>query len=647
MSLRKRLTLISLGLLSCYSLLILRYYKIQICEGERWAAEAIGQHEFRVRDPFLRGTFFANTSLRKGDLGLPQPFAIDVTKFHLCLDSVAIPEVHRDVIAKKLWSLVGEGSYEHLRAQFDKRSRHCKAFLWLDRSLHDRILLWWKAYAAQHKLPSNALFFITDSQRSYPFGSLLGQVLHTLREVKDEKTGKAFPTGGLEAYFNHVLEGEAGERKLLRSPLNHLDLDRIVKIPKDGSDIYLTINPTIQTIAEQELERGVLEARAHGGRLIFMNSCTGEILALAQYPFFDPANYKQFFNDKERVEYTKVSMVTDAFEPGSIMKPITIAIALQANEEVEKSSRGKLFDPQEAIDVTRTSFPGRQKSPLKDIVRNNKLNMYMGIQKSSNVYVAQLADRIVQSLGSSWYQEKLHAFGFGKKTGIELPAETPGLVPSLQRFHINGSPEWSLSTPYSLAMGYNILATGMQMVQAYAVIVNGGFLVRPTLVKKIVKPSGEEYVLPFSRERVLSSSVAQEVLHAMRFTTLPGGTGFRAGLKHHSSGGKTGTTEKMIQGKYDKHRHISSFIGVAPLQQIEEIPPFVILISIDDPEYGLREDGTKNYMGGRCAAPVFSRVVDRVFSYLGVPPDKEKHANKEEVFALKVLYEEWNRAKTP
>lgn len=297
--------------------------------------------------------------------------------------------------------------------------------------------------------------------------------------------------------------------------------------------------------------------------------------------------------------------------------------------------------------MTRTSFPGRQKSPLKDIVRNNKLNMYMGIQKSSNVYVAQLADRIVQSLGSSWYQEKLQAFGFGKKTGIELPAETPGLVPSLQRFHINGSPEWSLSTPYSLAMGYNILATGMQMVQAYAVIANGGFLVRPTLVKKIVKPSGEEYVLPFSRERVLSSSVAQEVLHAMRFTTLPGGTGFRAGLKHHSSGGKTGTTEKMIQGKYDKHRHISSFIGVAPLQQIEEIPPFVILISIDDPEYGLREDGTKNYMGGRCAAPVFSRVVDRVFSYLGVPPDKEKHANKEEVFALKVLYEEWNRAKTP
>ncbi|WP_201456813.1 penicillin-binding protein 2 [Chlamydia sp. 17-3921] len=644
---RKRLTFISLGLLAIYSLLILRYYKIQICEGDHWLAEAIGQHEFRVQDPFLRGTFFGNTQLRKGGTEVLQPFAIDITKFHLCLDAVVIPESHRDIIAQKIWSFVGEGSYENLRSHFDKKSRYRKLCLWLNRPLHDRILIWWKSYATKYKLPSNALFFITDYQRSYPFGKLLGQVLHTLREVKDEKTGRAFPTGGLEAYFNHLLEGEPGERKLLRSPLNHLDLDRVVKIPRDGSDIYLTIDPAIQTIAEQELERGVVEANACGGRLILMNSQTGEILALAQYPFFDPADYKKFFNNKEYIEHTKVSSVSDAFEPGSIMKPITVAIALQANEEAEQKALPKLFDPQDPIDVTRTLFPGRQNSPLRDLTSNRRMNMYMGIQKSSNVYVAQLADRIMHSFDSFWYQEKLHALGFGRKTGIELPAETSGLVPSPQRFHINGVPEWSLATPYSLAMGYNILVSGLQIVRAYAAIANGGFLVRPTLVKKIISPSGEELILPkSSKERVLSSSVTQEVIRAIRFTTLPGGTGFRAALEHHSSGGKTGTTEKMVLGKYDKRRHISSFIGITPVRQVGECAPLVMLVSIDEPEYGFRSDGTKNYMGGRCAAPVFSRVGDRVFKYLGVSADKEKNDYRKEVADLKVLYEEWNCSKS-
>ncbi|MEF9497271.1 peptidoglycan D,D-transpeptidase FtsI family protein [Chlamydia sp. 04-14] len=644
---RKYLTMITCGVLLSYSFLIIRYYKIQICEGKRWAAEALGQHEFRVKDPFRRGTFFSQMNVRKGDPEQRQPLAVDITKFHLCLDAVAIPEEHRDTVAEKIFNLVGDGDYGKLRGEFDRKSRHRKLFLWLDRAERDRILSWWRGYASKSKIPSNALFFMTDYQRSYPFGKLLGQVLHTLREVKDEKTGKAFPTGGLEAYFNHILEGEPGERKFLRSPLNRLDLDKVTKIPRDGSDIYLTINPCIQTIAEEELEKGVKEARAKGGRLILMNAYTGDILALAQYPFFNPAEYKDFFNDKEKIEHTKVKSVSDVFEPGSIMKPLTIAIGLLANEEMLEKSGKPLFDPSEPIDVTRTVFPGRKQFPLKDISSNRRLNMYMAIQKSSNVYVAQLADRIVQNLGSHWYEEKLLLLGFGKKTGIELPGEASGLVPSPKRFHINGVPEWSLSTPYSLAMGYNILATGIQMVRAYAILANGGYNVRPTLVKKIVTTSGQEYVLhPQVRgERILSQNIVDEVLRAIRFTTYPGGTGYRASPKNHSSAGKTGTTEKLVNGKYDKHRHISSFIGITPIYPGEETSvPLVMLVSIDDPDHGVREDGTKNYMGGRCAAPVFGRVADRALAYLGVPEDKQKYDYKKEVASIKSLYEEWNRS---
>lgn len=643
-SFRRCLTLITICLLSLFSLLIVRYYKIQIYEGERWAGEALGQHEIVVQDPFRRGTFFSNTCVRKWDVEQQQPLAIDITKFHLCLDALSVPEKHRDAVAQHICDLVG-GDYEYIRKELDRRSRYRKVYVWLDHAVRDRVLAWWKPFASKHKIPSNALFFIRDYQRSYPFGKLLGQVLHTVRDAKDEKTGKAYPTGGVEAYFNHILEGDVGKRKLLRSPLNRLDIDQVIQIPKDGADVYLTINACIQTIAEQELEIGVRESRAQGGRVVIMHARTGEILALAQYPFFDPSEYKSFFNDKTKIEHTKVTAVNDVFEPGSIMKPITVTIALLANKELIRRGEAPLFDPHEPIDVTRKFFPGRKKSPLRDVVPNRQMNMYMAIQKSSNVYMAQLADRIIQRLGHDWYEEQLKIFGFGKRSGIELLGEAPGLVPSPKRYYPNGASEWSLATPTSLSMGYNLLVTSMQMVRAYGMIANGGYEVFPTLVKKIKDSSGKEIRLQPAREpqQVFPEEVLAEVLTAMRFTTCPGGSGFRASPRWHSSAGKTGTTEKLINGRYDKRRHISSFIGITPIESSQESLPLVMIVSIDDPAHFIREDGTKNYMGGRCAAPVFGRIADRVLAYLGAERDKEKNDYKKEVAALKALYDEWNR----
>lgn len=642
---RKYLTFLAIGLFFLYSVLIVRYYKIQIYEGDRWVAEAAGQHELLVKDPFRRGTFFANTDLRKGDIEQLQPLAIDLTKFHLCLDALAIPVKYRDEVAVRICELVGENNYEEVRKELDRKSRYRKIYMWLDHTIRDRVLSWWKPFAYKNKIPSNAIFFISDYQRSYPFGKLLGQVLHTLRDIKDEKTGKAFPTGGVEAYFNHLLEGEVGERKLLRSPLNRLDIDQVTKLPKDGADVYLTINACIQTIAEQELEIGVQEAKAKGGRVVVMQANTGNILALAQYPFFDPADYKNFFNNKNKIEHTKVSAVSDVFEPGSIMKPITVAIALLANEELSRRGEKVLFDPNEPIDVTRHIFPGRKNSPLKDIVSNRQMNMNMAIQKSSNIYMAQLADRIIQRLGHDWYEEQLKLFGFGRKSGIELPGEAAGLVPSPKRYYSNGASEWSLATPTSLSMGYNLLVTSVQMVKAYAMLANGGYEVHPTLVKKIKDPSGNEITLRSSdcSKQVLPQSILTNVLNAMRFTMYPGGTGTRASSKLYSSAGKTGTSEKLVNGRYDKRRHIASFIGITPIYSEQEALPLVILVSIDDPGHFIREDGTKNYMGGRCAAPVFGRIADRVLAYLGAEQDKQKYNYQKEVKDLKQLYDSWNR----
>lgn len=649
---KKRLLIISIGIFFLFSLLIAQYFKIQILEGQKWTEQALAQHELIVKEPFRRGTFFSNNNMKGGHPGGLQPLVFDVTKFHLYIDPLAIPAEHHQVIAQQLRSL-GEidGEWEE---EFAKKSRCRRLAMWLDRGSKEAILSWWGPFAKKHKIARNAIYFVTDYRRCYPFGSLLGQVLHTIREMKDEVTDEGHPTGGLEAYFNQYLKGKLGSRKLLRSPLNQLDIDKVIEYPEHGADIYLTINHVIQTIAEEELEKGVKAAGAKGGWAVMMDPFTGEILAIAQYPFFYPSNYREFFNDPEKIEDAKVKAITDAFELGSIMKPITMAIGLKANAELEKRGKNKIFDPQEKLDTTRSIFPGRASKPLKDPTPHRFLNMEMALQRSSNVYMAQIVDRMMHALDERWYRQALvETFGFGEKTGIELPAEGTGMVPKLGKQHANGTLEWSTSTPYSLSIGYNILATSLQMLRAYAVLANGGRLVDVTLVKKIVK--GNDLLFEHDRlklfPQVLDETIAQKVLRGMKFSTKVGGTGYLAAINGYTEAGKTGTAEKIVAGVYSKKRCISSFIGLAPVTK----PSFVLIVTIDEPEPIILEGGVKNYMGGRCAAPIFREIAKRSLEYFGIPLDDphgypphdprydpEKADWMKEVRELKLLYEQWN-----
>lgn len=664
---KKKLVIISLGIFFLFSLLIVQYFKIQILEGERWTKEALSQHEFILKEPFRRGSFFSNTSLKQGHPEKPQPLVFDVTKFHLYIDPLSIPKEHKKAVALNLCHLIHPEEPATFFQEFDKKSRSRKVAMWLDRKSKEEIESWWVPFAKSKKIAKNALYFITDYKRSYPFGKLLGQVLHTIRECKDEKTDQALPTGGLEAYFNDYLKGKLGKRKLLRSPLNSLETDLVVEPPENGCDIYLTINHYIQAIAEEEIERGVKAIHAKGGWAVMMDPHSGEILALAQYPFFEPTNYKEYFNDPEKIEYTKVKAITDAFELGSIMKPITLAIGLQANQELKARGEPPIFDPRAKMDTLRSHFPGRGK-PLKDIPRPHKaLNLEMALQKSSNVYMAEVIDRCVNRLGNDWYRKQLvETFGFGKKSGIELPAETIGLVPTPGKKHPNGALEWSLPTPCSIAMGHNILATSLQMVRAFSILANGGLYVEPTLIKKIVKVDEEKILLDKSQKRqksmirrVIAKEDAKEVVRGMKFATKPGGTGKLADVYGYSEAGKTGTAEKIVNGVYCKGRHISSFIGFTPASLNEEVPArFVLLVSIDDPEPLVLEGGVKAYFGGGCAAPVFREIAARTLEYLGAPLDdphgfpvgdprydSEKADWSVETRALKALYDSWNHAK--
>ena len=662
---RKRLILVALFVFILFSFLLVQFFKVQIIEGDKWTRRALAQHQLIVTEPFKRGLFYSNNSIKQGHPESPQAFVIDVPKFHLFADPNSIPAEHKKEVTDHICSLlaVQGASKEKLRQQLDRKTRSRKLITWLSQEQCDRVNKWWFPYARSKKIVRNALFFVQDYKRSYPFGKLLGQVLHTVREEKDSKTRQSIPTGGLELIFDQMLQGKEGKRQILRSPRHPLEGGKILASPEDGADVYLTINHYLQAIAEEEIGKAVKNANAKGGWAILMQPRTGEILALAQYPYFEPQEYRKYFNDPKLRDHTKVQAITDPYEPGSTMKPLTIAIALKANLELKKQGKKPIFSPLEKIPTGNGVFPGRSK-PIGEVGRIHPfLNMNQAIWKSSNIYMARLVQRIIDQLGEKWYRNALQEIcGFGMKTGIELPSETIGMVPTPGKLHPNGKMEWSVPTPFSISFGHNILVSSVQMLKAYAVLANGGYDVRPTLVRKVVRQTREgtqEVILDNTLSdrvqnfrRLLEPEIVEEVVRAMKFVTKPGGSASKADIYGYTEAGKTATSEKIVNGAYSKKCNISTFIGFAPVKEAQ----FVLLVAIDEPEFKYIPGVGKNQLGGNCAAPAFREIGLRTLHYLGVEPDDpygypvgdpRRDADKadwiKETQRLKELYEQWNK----
>ena len=661
---RRRLLGVTLLLFALFSLLIIRFYWIQVVQGELWEKRGNKQHYMVVDEPFHRGKFWSNVSLRKNHHSPPFPFVIDIPAFHLYVDPQSVPQEHREAILQAMAEILSPSEEELLRMrhQFSRKKSRARLLLsFLSKEKKGAWENWWLPFSRKHRIVGNALFYEKDYLRSYPGKTLLGQVLHTIRRRKDQKTGRGIPTGGLEESLNEYLQGKIGKRRIIRSVRQHpLNVGEITTTPENGADIYLTVNHHLQAMAEEELERGVTAAKARSGWCVAMNPYTGEILVLAQYPFFSPEQYEEYYNDPEKMEQTRVNAVMQSYEPGSIIKPLTLAICLQANEELIRRGETPLFHPDEKLFVGNGVFPGRSKVISEHSGRYHQyLNMYHALQRSSNVYMGRVIERLINRLGDSWYQTALSDFfGFGKRSGIELDGEEGGLLPQIGKYHPNGRPEWSKDTPYSLAFGHNLLVNSIQMVRAYSILANGGRWVNPTLIRKIVKKehSGKWICLLDAAEKreesnapqILSKEVTEQIMQAMRFMSL---SGKFSNIPGYTEAGKSGTASKIFNGQYSKRKYFSSFITIAPALQ----PRFVLLVSLDEPSTHFIAGVGNNYYGSVCAAPIATQIAQRMLHYLGVAEDDpydypigdwRRDENRalllKELQELNALYAEWN-----
>jgi cell division protein FtsI (penicillin-binding protein 3) len=645
---KKRVMLVSIGLVLLFCFVLIRYYQIQIIEGEQWVAKAKNQHELTVTEPFIRGRFLLSTK----DQELHPKKNVEVTqnlyKFHFFIDPLSIPRTLRDEVAYNVVSLIKETgiSWESIRPEFDRKSRSRRLQMWLHRQQREKIEKWWKPYARKHHLPLNALYFVRDSQRAYPFSSMLGQLLHTIRDNKDQVTKQGIPTGGLELQYQEELKGQQGKRLLLRSPRHAMETGTILQNPENGKDIVLTIDPVIQAIAEREIKLGVVYSQAKSGWAVMMDPHNGHILAVAQYPFFWPEDYQKFYNNSDLLPDTRLHCVLDSYEPGSTFKPINMALCLQANEFLKAQGKPPLFDPEEKIASSNGRFPGRFIKPIEDTRTHYYLNLDLGIQRSSNIYIGRVIQRLIERLGSGWYYNALKDLvGVGIPTNVEYPIESKGMLPVPGALNSNGSLQWSLPTPYSLAMGYNLQMNSLQLVKAYALLANGGYEVSPTFIQESSNSIKKKV-------RRLDSSVVERVIQSLKYVTKTAGALKKGDVPGYTEVGKTGTVRKLIDGKYSKRHYFSSFVGFCPAKEAR----FVLYVGIDEPSTEYVPGWGHLYYGGNNASPVFREISKQTLKYLGVPQD-DPYGDFEnpvvydpmnadwysEAKELQKLYEQWNQ----
>ena len=426
------------------------------------------------------------------------------------------------------------------------------------------------------KLDLAGVYFQEETKRVYPGRELAA---HVLGFVGLDNEGLS----GLEYLYNDFIKGERTRVNLRFDAKRHSYYSDTSVVQTQGNILVLNIDSTIQYIAQQALEEAVTSSRALNGTAIVMDPRTGEVLAMASYPSFNPNRYADFTSDARRNR-----SILDIYEPGSTFKVVTFSAVMNEG----------LAEPWEAIDcrVGTLRIAGKV---YREAKRSFGLLPLTGVlAKSSNVGTIKLGLR----LGKEKLYEYIRRLGFGQKTHIDLPGEQAGLLrpPS----------QWSRISIGAISIGQELGATPLQVLRATSTIANGGLLTAPMIVRRVLTPEGEVLYEPKPESRqVLSRRTVSQMKEAMSQVVLEG-TGKSAKLEGYSSGGKTGTAQKFVDGRYSMVSYVASYVGFAPLHESS----LCAIVVIDEPK--------NHYYGGQVAGPAFKQIMERSLIHLRIPQDQ-------------------------
>jgi cell division protein FtsI (penicillin-binding protein 3) len=433
----------------------------------------------------------------------------------------------------------------------------------------------------------DAVYLVPEAKRYYPQLGLAGQILGFCNI-----DGQGLE--GMEIQYDQLLYGKPKQCWNMTDARGHIVVtgEKAWDPEVMGNNVVLTLDRTLQYIAEKELKAGVEKFHAAGGLALVMRPQTGEILAMAQTPCIDPNRYGQYDEFARRNR-----QVTDCLEPGSTFKIFIAAAALDA----------QVVKPGDKFHCENGTWHLGAKEVIHDVHPYGTLSVQQVIQKSSNIGAAKISHKV----GPKRLDQYLHDFGYGRRTGILFPGETPGLVKNLLKTR-------SLIDRTTVAFGQGVSVTPLQMTAAIAAMGNGGVLMEPHLVKEVVSPQGQlvkEYP-PNPVRRVLSQHTARQMLEIMATVTQPGGTAKEAAPPGFTVAGKTGTAQKLIGRAYSHSKFNALFIGLIPAEN----PVLAISVIVDEPKGAI--------FGGVVAAPIFREIAAqslRVLGYYPKEPPKDKN----------------------
>jgi cell division protein FtsI (penicillin-binding protein 3) len=555
----RRVRVLKIALLLCFLLLAARLVHIQIIRAGAYREQARKQYESNMDLPAARGTI----SDRNGKILVSNTVYVSFAADPLVAGS------DRDDIAAQFARVFNKHRQDYMGEMRDATRR----FVWLERGVNPSL----SSRISARDL--RGLIVREEPKRLYHYDRAAGQLIGL---IGMENRGLS----GLEQQYDRWLRGRDGavilQRDALRRTRPTVDYPRVD--PVDGQNLTLTIDADIQSVVEEELERGVNTAQAEGGQAVIVDPATGEILAMATYPSINPNKTSDL-----DLAAMRNRVITDAYEPGSIFKLVTISSVL----ETKVARLDEKFNAE--MGLYRVPTGNGKTRDITDTHKHGIITLQEAVEQSSNIVMAKVALRI----GPENLFRMARAYGFGAITGIELPAEADG--------GLKKPKDWSGTTLQSMAYGYEVSATALQLVMAYAAVANNGILMKPFVVRQVTNAQGE-VMLETQPQQVRPVISAQNAATLTRVFegVVERGTGTPAKVRGLRIAGKTGTSRMTIDGRYAPGNYTASFVGYFPAED----PKVVCLVVLDRPRSG-------SYYGGQASAPIFKAIVEKIRTMAG------------------------------